>query len=129
MIRRLDIASRAMELECSLPKFAGVCGCDPLDKALLRMTPVWTRHDLQNNRAAADELDVDLEAADGGEGVAHGFPDRGMGVNHAHHVVDGAFEIEYSGGFRKDFRGQRADNVDAEYLTSLSSDTTFTKPP
>src|SRR5271154_7627468 len=59
-------------------------------------------------------LNVNLQTAHRGKRVAHGFPDRGMRVHHVHHIVDGAFEVEHRGGLRQDFRGQRADDVNAQ---------------
>src|SRR5271168_3471525 len=61
-------------------------------------------------------LNVNLQAAHGGEGVAHAFPHRGVRVNHVHHIVDGAFEMEHGGGLGQNLRGQRANNVDAQHF-------------
>src|SRR5215469_14293503 len=59
-------------------------------------------------------LDVDLQATDGSEGVAHGLPDGRMRVDHVHHVVDSAFELKNGGRFGENFCGQRSDYVNAE---------------
>src|SRR5215471_17141746 len=64
-------------------------------------------------------LNVDLQAADRGEGVAHSLPHRGMRVNHVHHVVDASFQIQHGSSFRENFRGQRADDVNAENFSVL----------
>ena len=61
-------------------------------------------------------LHVNLQAAYGCKSVAHGFPYRGVSVNHVHHVVDGAFEIQHRGGFGQKFSGQRADDVNAQHF-------------
>src|SRR5690242_679885 len=62
-------------------------------------------------------LDVDLQTPDAGESVAHSFPNRRMRVNHVHHIVDGAFQVQSGGCLGKDFGCQRADDVDAQHLS------------
>src|SRR6516162_3325046 len=69
--------------------------------------------------ATVESLHVNLQPSHGGESVAHGFPHRGMRVNHVHHVVDRALELQNRRGFPKNFRGQRADDVDAEHFPVL----------
>src|SRR5690242_8686499 len=64
-------------------------------------------------------LYVDLQTSDAGEGVAHSLPDRGMRVNHVHHVVDGAFQVQGGGSLGEDFGCERADDVDAQHLSVL----------
>src|SRR4029453_5346227 len=62
-------------------------------------------------------LDVNLQPAHGGEGIAHRFPNGWMRVNHIHQVVDGSFEVQHGSGFRENFRRQRPDDVNAQDLT------------
>src|SRR5258708_7708060 len=73
-------------------------------------------------------LDVNLQPANGREGVAHRFPDGGMGVHHVHQIVDGAFKIEHRGGFGQNFGGQRADDVDAQNFAVFFVADNFDEP-
>src|SRR5436305_1861200 len=67
-------------------------------------------------RAVREGLNVYLQAAHGSKSIAHGFPNRRMRMDHIHHVIDGAFEIEHGRGFGKNLSSQRADDVNAEDL-------------
>src|SRR5262249_7667484 len=64
-------------------------------------------------------LKLNLQPAPTGKAVAHRFPHRGMRVDHAHHVVDRAFEIQHRRRFRENLRRERSDNVNSEDFAVL----------
>src|SRR6266581_1136998 len=59
---------------------------------------------------------MDCQASDGGEGVSHCFPYRGMGVHREQHVIDGGLELQGGYGLGQNFRRQRSDHVHAQYF-------------
>jgi hypothetical protein len=40
-------------------------------------------------------------------------------MHHVHHIVDGAFQMQYRRRLRQDFRRQRPDNVNAQHFAKF----------